>query len=104
MDNLLLRGLIRSHSGRSSLSLGQTFWPLFLPRPLGERAECYAAFAVIGDSTNTTRRLQSLTCDLQVDIVSSQALLDAVCRETPDADQVLRGFRLVVRRFLARLS
>jgi hypothetical protein len=28
-----------------------------------------------------------------VDIVASQALLDAVRRETPEADQVLRGFR-----------
>jgi hypothetical protein len=30
---------------------------------------------------------------LQVDIVASQALLDAVRRETPEADQVLHGFR-----------
>jgi adenylate cyclase len=56
-------------------------------------SERCAAFAVIGDTTNTTSRLQSLTRDLQVDIVASQALLDAVRRETPEADQVLRGFR-----------
>jgi adenylate cyclase len=56
-------------------------------------SERCVAFAVIGDTTNTTSRLQSLTRDLQVDIVASQALLDAVRRETPEADQVLHGFR-----------
>ncbi len=56
-------------------------------------SERCAAFAVIGDTTNTTSRLQSLTRDLGADIVVSQILLDAVRRETPEIDQELAGFR-----------
>jgi adenylate cyclase len=56
-------------------------------------SERCAAFAVIGDTTNTTSRLQSLTRDLGADIVVSQTLLEAVRRETPETDQELEGFR-----------
>jgi adenylate cyclase len=47
-------------------------------------ARC-AAFAVIGDTTNTTSRLQSLTRTLRADVVTSQALMAAVRREIPEA-------------------
>ncbi len=49
-------------------------------------SERCAAFAVIGDTTNTTSRLQSLTRSLEADIVASQTLLDAVQREVLDDD------------------
>jgi len=55
-------------------------------------SERCAAFAVIGDTTNTTSRLQSLTRSLQADIVASQTLLDAAQRETPDDQTLLDGF------------
>jgi adenylate cyclase len=56
-------------------------------------SERCAAFAVIGDTTNTTSRLQSLTRDLEADIVMSQALLEAIRRETPETAQALDGFQ-----------
>ncbi len=56
-------------------------------------SERCAAFAVIGDTTNTTSRLQSLTRSLQADIVASQTLLDAVQRETPRDEALLDGFQ-----------
>ncbi len=52
-------------------------------------SERCAAFAVIGDTTNTTSRLQSLTRTLETDMVVSQSLMDAVYRETPEADREL---------------
>lgn len=55
-------------------------------------SERCAAFAVIGDTTNTTSRLQTLTRHLQADIVASQTLLEAVYCETPQAEAELRGF------------
>lgn len=56
-------------------------------------SERCAAFAVIGDTTNTTSRLQSLTRDLGADLVASQALLEAVRRERPEAEPELDDFR-----------
>ncbi len=55
-------------------------------------SERCAAFAVIGDTTNTTSRLQSLTRSLQTDIVASQTLLEAVRRESPRDEVILDGF------------
>ena len=55
-------------------------------------SERCAAFAVIGDTTNTTSRLQSLTRSLEAEVVASQTLLDAVQRETPDDKALLDGF------------
>lgn len=54
-------------------------------------SERCAAFAVIGDTTNTTSRLQSLTRTLETDMVVSQSLMDAVQRETPDAARDVAG-------------
>ena len=42
------------------------------------------AFATVGDTTNVTSRLQSLTRDLRVRIVASGALVAAVEREAAD--------------------
>jgi adenylate cyclase len=50
-----------------------------------------AAFAVIGDTTNTTSRLQSLTRSLDTDMVVSHALVDAVRWEMPQAQDELTG-------------
>ncbi|ETX03394.1 MAG: hypothetical protein ETSY1_00175 [Candidatus Entotheonella factor] len=55
-------------------------------------SERCAAFAVIGDTTNTTSRLQSLTRSLEADIVASQTLLDAVQRENPDGPGLCDSF------------
>ncbi len=52
-------------------------------------SERCAAFAVIGDTTNTTSRLQSLTRTLETDMVVSQSLMEAVHREMPDAESEL---------------
>jgi adenylate cyclase len=54
-------------------------------------SERCAAFAVIGDTTNTTSRLQSLTRSLDTDMVVSHALVEAVCREMPGAQNELVG-------------
>ena len=51
-------------------------------------ARC-AAFAVIGDTTNTTSRLQSLTRNLETDMVVSQSLIEAVGRERVDVESEL---------------
>lgn len=48
------------------------------------------AFATVGDTTNVTSRLQSLTRDLRVRIVASGALVAAVEREAADP-ALLRG-------------
>ncbi len=48
------------------------------------------AFATVGDTTNVTSRLQSLTRELGVDLVVSGALVAAVEREAADPD-ALRG-------------
>lgn len=48
------------------------------------------AFATVGDTTNVTSRLQSLTRDLRVGIVASGALVAAVEREAADP-ALLRG-------------
>jgi adenylate cyclase len=42
------------------------------------------AFATVGDTTNVTSRLQSLTRELRVTIVASAALVAAVEREGAD--------------------
>jgi len=54
-------------------------------------SERCAAFAVIGDTTNTTSRLQSLTRSLETDMVVSQVMMDAVRREASDAERELAG-------------
>ena len=52
------------------------------------------AFAVIGDTTNTTSRLEGLTRDLNCDIVASDAFVQAVHRqEGKQAARLLDGFR-----------
>ncbi|ETX08043.1 MAG: hypothetical protein ETSY2_07610, partial [Candidatus Entotheonella gemina] len=55
-------------------------------------SERCAAFAVIGDTTNTTSRLQSLTRSLDAEIVASQTLMDAVQRESPDEKALFDSF------------
>ena len=55
-------------------------------------SERCAAYAVIGDTTNTTSRLQSLTRNLATDMVVSQGLMDAVRREVRDAKAEFTGF------------
>ena len=55
-------------------------------------SERCAAFAVIGDTTNTTSRLQSLTRPLRTDVVASQALMAAVQRELSGTDNAFVGF------------
>lgn len=66
----------------------------FGPAVMGDvGSERCAAFAVIGDTTNTTSRLQSLTRSLQADIVASQTLLEAVQRESPEDEALLDGFQ-----------
>ncbi len=56
-------------------------------------SERCAAFAVIGDTTNTTSRLQSLTRNLSADIVASHTLLEEVKRETSETTDLLTGFQ-----------
>jgi adenylate cyclase len=55
-------------------------------------SERTSAFAVIGDTTNMTSRLQKLTRDLGVDVVVSQDVMDAFMRETMDTGKILEGF------------
>jgi adenylate cyclase len=50
------------------------------------------AFATVGDTTNVTSRLQSLTRDLGATIVVSEALVEAVRREGADL-AVLDGLK-----------
>lgn len=56
-------------------------------------SERCASFAVIGDTTNTTSRLQALTRTLDVDLIASQALLDAVRREALLIESELAAFK-----------
>jgi len=65
------------------------------PAVLGDiGSERNMAFAVIGDTTNTTSRLEGLTRDLNCDIVASDAFVEAVHRQGgDDASRLLDGFR-----------
>lgn len=67
----------------------------FGPAVLGDiGSERNMAFAVIGDTTNTTSRLEGLTRDLNCDIVASDAFVQAVHRqEGKQAARLLDGFR-----------
>jgi class 3 adenylate cyclase len=67
----------------------------FGPAVLGDiGSERNMAFAVIGDTTNTTSRLEGLTRDLGCDIVASGGFVDAVRRQAgKDAARLLAGFR-----------
>ncbi|MBT4431294.1 MAG: adenylate/guanylate cyclase domain-containing protein, partial [Nitrospinaceae bacterium] len=50
-------------------------------------SERHASFAVLGDTTNTANRLEGLTRELDVDVVASQAFLDAVRSEIKIVDR-----------------
>jgi adenylate cyclase len=49
-------------------------------------------FAVIGDTVNVASRLERLTRELHALAVISDALVTAVRRETPEANDLLAGF------------
>ena len=55
-------------------------------------SERTAAFSVIGNTTNTASRLQTMTRELDVDMVVSQEALDAIRKESPDAEELLQEF------------
>jgi class 3 adenylate cyclase len=48
------------------------------------------AFATVGDTTNVASRLQALTRDLRASLVASQALVNAIERESADV-ALLKG-------------
>jgi adenylate cyclase len=67
----------------------------FGPAVLGDiGSERNMAFAVIGDTTNTASRLESLTRDLGCDIVASASFVDAVRRQAAgESAHLLSGFQ-----------
>ena len=67
----------------------------FGPAVLGDiGSQRNMAFAVIGDTVNTTSRLQTLTRDLETPMVISDTLVQAVRQEVGDqADRLLHGLR-----------
>ena len=71
------------------------------PAVMGDMgSERTSAFAVIGDTTNTGSRLQTLTRDLGVDMVVSQDVMDAFMREATDTGKILEGFVDVGPQFI----
>jgi adenylate cyclase len=91
----MLRSLAQWNSERATVGAAPIRIGIGLhygPAVMGDvgSARC-AAFAVIGDTTNTTSRLQSLTRTLETDVVVSQALMVAIRREISDADNELAG-------------
>ncbi len=88
LDSMEAWNLRRQEEGESPIRIG--IGVHYGPAVMGDvGSERCAAFAVIGDTTNTTSRLQSLTRTLETDMVVSQSLMDAVHREASDAKREL---------------
>ena len=84
----MLRGLENLNAERESRGLEAIQMGIGLhygPAVMGDiGTERNMAFAVIGDTINTTSRLEALTRNLSCDIVASDLLVDTVRRESGD--------------------
>ncbi len=80
-------GCLEKFIGDALLALGLHYGPV-VAGDIGSRRSM--AFATVGDTTNVTSRLQTLTRELRVRIVASGALVAAVEREAAEP-ALLRG-------------
>jgi adenylate cyclase len=71
------------------IGVGVHFGPVVMGDIGSERT---AAFAVVGDTTNTASRLESLSRNLDADVVVSQDLIEAVRTENPEGASELEGY------------
>jgi class 3 adenylate cyclase len=93
LDSLARWNAERNEVGQESvrIGIGLNFGPAVLGDIGSERS---MAFAVIGDTTNTASRLETLTRDLNCDIVASSQFVDAARRQAGDSDAgLLAGFQ-----------
>jgi adenylate cyclase len=83
----------RTRQGETPIQIGIGLH--FGPAVLGDiGSQRNMAFAVIGDTVNTTSRLQTLTRDLGTPMVISDTLVQTVRQEVGDqADRLLHGLR-----------
>ncbi len=85
LDSLARWNAERNEVGQESVRIGIGL--NFGPAVLGDiGSERNMAFAVIGDTTNTASRLETLTRDLNCDIVASDQFMDAARRQAGDGD------------------
>ncbi len=88
LDSLARWNAERNEVGQDSVRIGIGL--NFGPAVLGDiGSERNMAFAVIGDTTNTASRLETLTRDLNCDIVVSDQFMDAAKRQAGDGDAPL---------------